>query len=173
MTSRVVVTGMAGAGKSTFSRQLAAKTGLPLIHLDLHSWRPGWVRVPRDELIEIQRQLLAVPRWIVDSNDVDEDLLIAHADTLVIIATQWWVCSWRALRRGLRRPAETQLPEGCEESLSQRIGDEWGIAWRNWRNRNTVLENDRRLANRCAGLLDVHVLRSKHEQAGFLRHLPE
>lgn len=67
MSSRVVVTGMAGAGKSTFSRQLAAKTGLPLIHLDLHSWRPGWVRVPRDELIEIQRQLLAVPRWIVDT----------------------------------------------------------------------------------------------------------
>jgi adenylate kinase family enzyme len=173
MTSRVVVTGMAGAGKSTFSRQLAAKTGLPLIHLDLHSWGPGWVRVPHDELIEIQRQLLAGQRWIVDSNDVDEDLLVAHADTLVVITTQWWVCSWRAFRRGLRRPAETQLPEGCEESLSQRIGDEWSIAWRNWRDRKTVLENDRRLAKRCADLLDVHVLRSKQELVSFLRRFPE
>ena len=112
MTSRVVVTGMAGAGKSTFSRQLAAKTGLPLIHLDLHSWRPGWVRVPHDELIEVQRQLLAGQRWIVDSNDVDEDLLVAHADTLVVITTQWWVCSWRAFRRGLRRPAEDATARG-------------------------------------------------------------
>jgi adenylate kinase family enzyme len=84
---------MAGAGKSTFSRQLAAKTGLPLIHLDLHAWRPGWVRVPDDELVEIQRTLLAGRRWIVDSNDVDEDLLVAHADTLVVITTQWWVCA--------------------------------------------------------------------------------
>lgn len=173
MTCRVVVTGMAGAGKSTFSRQLAAKTGLPLIHLDLHSWGPGWVRVPHDELIEVQRQLLAGQRWIVDSNDVDKDLLVAHADTLVVITTPWWVCSWRAFRRGLRRPAETQLPEGCEESLSQRVSDEWGIAWRNWRDRKTVLENDRRLAKRCADLLDVHVLRSKQELVGFLRRLPE
>lgn len=173
MTSRVVVTGMAGAGKSTFSRQLAARTGLPLIHLDLHSWRPGWVRVPHDELIEIQRQLLVGQRWIVDSNDVDEDLLLARADTLVVITTPWWVCSWRASRRGLRRPAGTQLPEGCEESLSQRIGDEWGIAWRNWRDRKAILESDRRLAARCAALLDVHVLRSKQELDGFLRRLPE
>jgi adenylate kinase family enzyme len=171
--SRVVVTGMAGAGKSTFSRQLAAKTGLPLIHLDLHAWRPGWVRVPDDELVEIQRTLLAGRRWIVDSNDVDEDLLVAHADTLVVITTQWWVCSWRAFRRGLRRPAETQLPEGCEESFSQRIGDEWGIAWRNWRNRKTVPENDRRLAERCADLMDVHLLSNKQELTDFLRRFPE
>src|SRR3954454_25337663 len=39
---RVVVTGMAGAGKSTFSRALSAKTGLPIIVLDLHFWKPGW-----------------------------------------------------------------------------------------------------------------------------------
>ncbi|MEI2654296.1 MAG: hypothetical protein V9G12_19475 [Microthrixaceae bacterium] len=173
MTSRVVVTGIAGAGKSTFSRQLAARTGLPLIHLDLHSWGPGWARVPHDELIDLQRQVLGGQHWIVDSNDVDEDLLVAHADTLVVLATPWWLCSWRAFRRGLRRPTETQLPEGCEESFSQRIGDEWGIAWRNWRNRKTVLENDCRLVKRCADLLDVHVLSSKQELVGFLRRLPE
>ena len=36
---RVLVTGMAGSGKSTFSRSLAAKTGLPVIHLDFHFWK--------------------------------------------------------------------------------------------------------------------------------------
>src|SRR5690348_17332073 len=41
---RVLVTGMAGSGKSTFSRALSAKTGLPLIYLDLHYWKPGWVK---------------------------------------------------------------------------------------------------------------------------------
>jgi hypothetical protein len=36
-------TGLAGFGKSTFAVALAAKTGLPVIHLDLHFWKPGWV----------------------------------------------------------------------------------------------------------------------------------
>ena len=40
---RIVVTGLAGSGKSTLSLALAAKTSLPVIHLDLHFWKPGWV----------------------------------------------------------------------------------------------------------------------------------
>ncbi|MET0326778.1 MAG: isopentenyl transferase family protein, partial [Ilumatobacteraceae bacterium] len=33
---RVVITGLAGSGKSTLAVALAARTGLPIIHLDLH-----------------------------------------------------------------------------------------------------------------------------------------
>jgi adenylate kinase family enzyme len=85
---RIVVTGMAGAGKSTFSRALSTKIGLPVIHLDLHSRNPGWVRVPEGEFLEKQRALLAGEKWIVDSNDVDNDLLFERADTLVVLAIQ-------------------------------------------------------------------------------------
>ena len=60
--NRIVVTGMAGAGKSTFSRVLSTKTDLPVIHLDLHMWNPGWVRVAERELIEKQRSLFASER---------------------------------------------------------------------------------------------------------------
>ena len=166
--NRIVVTGMAGAGKSTLSRTLSTKTGLPIIHLDLYSWNPGWVRVPQDEFLEKQRVLLAGGRWIVDSNDVDEDLLVERADTLVVLATPWWICSWRAFKRGLRRPRGTQLPDGCDESLSQRLRDEWGIVWRNWRNRRAVLERDLALAAHCRELMRVHILGSKWESADFV-----
>lgn len=165
--NRVVVTGMAGAGKSTFSRVLAKKTGLPLIHLDLYSWNPGWVRVSKGEMLEKQHFLLADEKWIVDSNDVDNDILIERADTLVILATPWWLCAWRAFRRGLRRPPETQLPAGCEESHLQRLRDEWGIVWRNWRNRDLVRERNDALVLSCRDLMQVHILSSKQEMAEF------
>jgi Adenylate kinase and related kinases len=165
--NRIVVTGMAGAGKSTFSRVLSTKTGLPVISLDLHRWNPGWVLVPENTFIEKQRALLAGGRWIVDSNDVDNDLLIERADTLVVLTTPWWICAWRAFRRGLRRPRGAQLPDGCDESLSQRLRDEWGIVWRNWRDRNLVRERDLSLASHCRGLMNVHVLSSKRELADF------
>ena len=166
--NRIVVTGMAGAGKSTFSRVLSTKTGLPVIHLDLHSWNPGWVPVPEGEFLEKQRALLAGERWIVDSNDVDNDLLVERADTLVVLDTPWWLCAWRAFRRGLRRPRDTQLPEGCDESISQRLADEWGIVWRNWRGRKSVRERELSIASQCHALMRVRVLSSKREATEFV-----
>jgi adenylate kinase family enzyme len=165
--NRIVVTGMAGAGKSTFSRTLSTITGLPIIHLDLHSCNPGWVRVPQGEFLEKQRVLLGGDRWIVDSNDVDDDLLVERADTIVVLATPWWIYSWRAFRRGLRRPRGTQLPDGCDESLSQRLRDEWGIVWRNWRSGRAVRERDLALAAHCREFMQVHILGSKPEAADF------
>ena len=166
--NRIVVTGMAGAGKSTFSRALSTKTGLPVICLDLHSWNPGWVRVPESEFLQKQRALLAGERWIVDSNDVANDLLVERADTLVVLDTPWWICAWRAFRRGLRRPRDIQLPNGCDESISQRLGDEWGIVWRNWRGRKSVRERELSIASQCQALMRVHVLSSKREVAEFV-----
>jgi adenylate kinase family enzyme len=46
---KVLVIGSGGAGKSTFAKRLAAKTGLPLLHLDALFWHPGWVETPKDE----------------------------------------------------------------------------------------------------------------------------
>jgi len=166
--NRVVVTGMAGAGKSTFSRALSTKTGLPIVHLDLHSWNPGWVPVPEGEFLQKQRALLAGERWIVDSNDLDSDLLVERADTLVVLDTPWWLCAWRAFRRGLRRPSDTQLPDGCDESIAQRLGDEWGIVWRNWRNRKSVRARELSIASQCQALMRVHVLSSKREATEFI-----
>lgn len=166
--NRIVVTGMAGAGKSTFSRALSAKTGLPVICLDLHSWNPGWVRVPEEEFLEKQRTLLAGKRWVVDSNDVDRNLLVERADTLVVLAMPWWICAWRAFRRGVRRPPEIQLPDGCEESFWQRISDEWGIVWRNWRQRQLVCERELALAAHCLPIMRVYVLNSKREAVDFV-----
>ena len=46
---RVLILGSPGAGKSTFARRLAERSGLPLIHLDKHFWRPGWVEPAPEE----------------------------------------------------------------------------------------------------------------------------
>ena len=53
----MLVTGLAGAGKSTFSRALAAKTGLPLVLLDLAFWQPGWLAPSDDQWRAIQRTI--------------------------------------------------------------------------------------------------------------------
>lgn len=115
-----------------------------------------------------QRALLQAERWIADSNDVDEDLIVERADTLIVLNTPWWLCSLRALKRGIRRPRQTQLPNGCEESFTQRISDEWQIAWRNLRNRHSIQQRELARASLLRNHLKVHVFNSRDETAQFL-----
>ena len=167
---RVVVTGMAGAGKSTFSRALSAKTGLPVIHLDVHFWQPGWTEPLDAAWRETQRALLAGDEWIVDGNHLDTlDLRLERADTVVFLDTPWWVCARRAFLRGIRTPPpHRQLPAGCEQSAVRRLRDEWRLVWRVWRGRRSERERELAIVDACGGHTVVHVLRSPRAARALL-----
>jgi adenylate kinase family enzyme len=159
---RVVVTGLAGSGKSTFALALAAKTGLPVIHLDLAFWKAGWVAPSETEWRDKQREVLAGDSWIADGNYHETlDLRIELAETVVVLDLPWWRCSGRALLRGFRMPDE--LPEGCEYSAWARLRDEWRLAGRIWRQRRVEPELEREVISQCGPHVAVHVLRSTKE----------
>ena len=168
---RVVVVGMSGAGKSTFARALGAKTGLPVIHLDLHRWNPGWVRKPEDEFREEQRGLVSVEEWIIDGN-VALDIRLERADTVVFLDTPWWICARRAFMRGLRRPPLFQPPDGCDDSAWRQLRLEWWGVWRIWLGRRSEREQELANLSRHGQRVARHVLRSKREVHQFLESLP-
>lgn len=164
---RVVVTGLAGSGKSTLSLALGAKTGLPVIHLDLEFWTPGWVAPSEGGWREQQSRVLAGDAWIADGNYRETlDLRVALADTVVVLDLPWWRCSGRALVRGLHMP--DQLPEGCTYTRRQRLRDEWQLAGRIWRVRHSEPDAERQIIAGHARHTTVHVLRSKQEADDFL-----
>jgi adenylate kinase family enzyme len=165
---RVLVIGMAGAGKSTFSRALSARTGLPAIHLDVHYWKPGWVKPSTDEWREKQQTLLAGDAWIADGNDLETlDLRLERGETVVLLDTPWWLCAGRAFVRGLRRPIG-EMPQGCEDSATRRLRDEWGLIVPIWRDRRSASERARRIVSEHGPHAGLCVLRSKREVRAFL-----
>ena len=165
---RVLVTGLAGSGKSTFSRTLALKTGLPLIHLDLSFWKPGWVAPSESEWREQQRRLLAGDAWIADGNyHATLDLRLERADTVVVLDTPWPVCVGRALRRGVRKP-DGEMPEGCDDSAWRRLRDEWRLAGRIWRRRRFEPEREHEIISQHAQHAALHVLGSERAAREFL-----
>ena len=164
---RVIVTGMAGSGKSTFAHALAAKTGLPVIHLDLHFWKPGWVAPSETEWREKQRRVLADDAWIADGNYAETlARRLERADTLVVLDMPWWLCSGRALVRGFRMPGE--LPEGCDYSGWRRLRDEWRLSFLIWRNRRSEPAREREIISQHGKHVALHVLRSKRAVREFL-----
>ncbi len=101
--SRVLVVGSGGAGKSTVSRIIAARTGLPVIHLDAHYWWPGWRPSPVPDWRQRVRELIEQPAWVMDGNFTSTlDLRLPAANTVVFLDLPRWVTVPRALRRGLR-----------------------------------------------------------------------
>ena len=115
---RVLVIGISGAGKSTFGRTLAGRTGLPLVHLDKEYWRPGWRETPRAEWRARVASLVAGEHWVMEGNYAGTlDLRLARADTLFWFDYPTLKCLLRMLKRivssyGQVRP---DLAEGCPE----------------------------------------------------------
>jgi adenylate kinase family enzyme len=158
---------MAGSGKSTFSLALAAKTGLPVIHLDVHFWKPAWVAPSDAEWREKQSGVLAGKAWIAEGNYYETlDLRLDRADTVVFLDLPWWLCAGRAFLRGFRMPSE--LPAGCEYSPWLRARDEWRLVFRIWRGRRSEPEREREIISRHGQHAALHVLRSKRAVGEFL-----
>ena len=48
---KVAVIGNAGGGKTTMCRKIGTRLGLPVHHVDMIQWQPGWQRTPLDETV--------------------------------------------------------------------------------------------------------------------------
>jgi len=117
---RVLVIGIPGAGKSTFSQALADRTGLPLVHLDKEFWRPGWVETPRPEWRTRVAELVAGERWVMDGNYAASlDLRLPRADTVVWFDYPTARCLVRVLRRiaSTHGQVRADMAQGCPERL--------------------------------------------------------
>ena len=65
---RILVIGSPGAGKSTFSRKLRDRTGLPLYYLDMIFHNPDRTTVNRETFDARLFEILETDRWIIDGN---------------------------------------------------------------------------------------------------------
>lgn len=65
---RILVIGSPGSGKSTFSRKLRDRTGLPLYYLDMIYHNPDRTTVSQEEFDKKLLDILGSEQWIIDGN---------------------------------------------------------------------------------------------------------
>lgn len=162
---KVLVIGSGGAGKSTLARRLGGLLGLPVIHLDVHYWKPGWAETPKDAWQETVEGLAARDSWVMDGNYSGTlAARLAACDTVVFLDLPRALCLWRVLKRLVmyRQKGRPDMAEGCSETLDFKfLLWVWGYPKRS---RPKVF---RLVEENAAGAKFIH-LRSRAEVREFL-----
>lgn len=118
---RVMVVGGPGSGKSTLAVALGKQTGLPVFHMDMIHWMPGWVERPRPEKIRLVSEVENSDAWILEGGlSATYDNRALRADTLIWLDLPLSLRLFRVIKRRWQfRGGKTRadLPENCPEKL--------------------------------------------------------
>jgi adenylate kinase family enzyme len=99
---RILVAGVAGAGKTTLARRLSFVRGLPHTEIDGLFHGPGWT--PRPEFLDDVRALVASDAWVTEWQYRQvRELLLSRAELLVWMDLPTHVVMRRVVRRTLSR----------------------------------------------------------------------
>lgn len=130
--NRIMIIGNAGAGKSTLSRRLAARLGLPAHSIDKIYWRPGWRPAPEAEFRAAHDAILSQGRWVIDGYgpwfSVEQRLAVCDAVIFIDLPLRthmWWAAKRQV--KSLFHP-NPDAPEGCSPwRVTQRL---YRMIWR-------------------------------------------
>ena len=90
---KVIVIGCPGSGKSTVSRTLHNKTGIPLYHLDMMYWNADKTTVEKSVFLERLSAVLEKDEWIIDGNyGSTMELRMVACDTVIFLDYPLDVC---------------------------------------------------------------------------------
>lgn len=165
---RVMITGSAGSGKSTLAIKMAAKTGLPLFHMDHIHYRPGWDERSNEEKDRLTHEVHLREEWIFEgghsrtyADRIDRADLIIWLD--ISIWTRLWRCFWRSvLNRGKTRP---DMQKDCPEKLDP---DFFAFIWRT---RNSSRERLKEQLEKASPKSKVRHFTSNKDADRFLESL--
>ena len=90
---KVIVIGCPGSGKSTVSRTLHNKTGIPLYHLDMMYWNADKTTVEKSVFLERLSAVLEKDEWIIDGNyGSTMEMRMAACDRVIFLDYPLDVC---------------------------------------------------------------------------------
>ena len=90
---KIIVIGCPGSGKSTFSRELRNKTGIPLYHLDMMYWNEDKTVVEKRVFLERLSAVLAKDEWIIDGNyGSTMEMRMESCDTVIFLDYPIEIC---------------------------------------------------------------------------------
>jgi adenylate kinase family enzyme len=155
---RIAIIGCGGSGKTHLANRLARALDLPLTHLDSVYYDADWNPLSREEFAEVQRALVARPRWLVEGNYTDTLLIrLAAADTVIFLDLDAVTCLTGVLQRRLRYHGGQHAEDGVYDRIS------WSFVRYIWGYRRTMRPRVHRLLAEHGAHADVITVTSRRQ----------
>jgi len=131
---RIAVIGCCCAGKTTLSRELSRRLGIPHVELDALHHDAGWQEAPAEMLqARVDAALAAAPDgWAVDGNYHGKigTSVLERADTVVFLDMPFGLALRRVLwRTGSRVVSRKELWNGNRETLRNAFSRDSIVLW--------------------------------------------
>lgn len=167
---RIAVIGNAGGGKTTMCRKLGTQLSIPVHHIDMIQWKPGWQRASSEEFNEAHEAILAQDRWIIDGFGPMEAIgkRFSLADTIIIVDYPLAIHYWWSMKRQIKClfVPRDDLPENCP--MVPKTGELIRVMWMV----HTVLRPQfLALADQFQSEKRVMVLHSPHEMKQMIQQI--
>ncbi len=128
---KFAVVGSSCAGKTTFSKEIAQKSGLIHIELDTIHWLPNWGERPEDDFRRIVDELTSKDAWVVDGGYTRlHDLTLGRANVIVWLNYSFIRVFYRAFIRTVKRAVtKEEIFSGCRGSFYVSFLTKDSILW--------------------------------------------
>jgi adenylate kinase family enzyme len=160
---RIAIVGCGGSGKSWLARSLGGLLGVKPVHLDGLYYDQDWKPLDQDRFADLQRELVAAPRWIIDGNYASSlPIRLRAATTVIFLDLPGWTCLCGVARRRMRHGGGQHKDIGVYDRIS------WEVIRYILGYRRRMAPRVRKLIADHAGNAEVVVLRSRRATRDYL-----
>jgi adenylate kinase family enzyme len=154
---RVAIIGCGGSGKTTVGRRVAAALDTSVTHLDAVYYDDEWNKLPQEKFAEIQQQLVAEDRWVIDGNYAGTlPIRLRRATHVIFLDLPAVTCLWGIAQRRWRYRGG-QHNDGVYDTIN------WGFVKYIWGYRKSMAPRVRQLLAEHGGAAQVFVVTSRRD----------
>lgn len=119
---KIWIIGSSGSGKTTLANKISKKLSIPVYHSDKIFWKENWQERPKNEQIQITKEITKCQKWIYEGNRLDDCILDGRfncCDTIIYLDINRFVCLYRFIKRYLKYKGTVRpdISNGCIEKI--------------------------------------------------------